>query len=97
MHHFWHLFALAIQNPFSIPLKSVWSDERLNYLFVVLEFYCQNLSTKTNFSSFSGYKMSRPLCRNRMTSQEVEESLCNAVMRPEPAVIQCNTHSCPPK
>ncbi|XP_055302400.1 protein madd-4 isoform X7 [Sitodiplosis mosellana] len=44
-----------------------------------------------------GYKMSRPLCRNRMTGQEVEESLCNAVMRPEPAVVQCNTHSCPPK
>ncbi|XP_031629322.1 protein madd-4 isoform X6 [Contarinia nasturtii] len=44
-----------------------------------------------------GYKMSRPLCRNRMTSQEVEESLCNSAMRPEPAVVQCNTHSCPPK
>lgn len=52
---------------------------------------------KDNFSWFSGYKMSRPLCRNRMTSQEVEESLCNAIMRPEPAVVQCNTHSCPPK
>lgn len=41
--------------------------------------------------------MSRPICRNRMTAQEVEDSLCNAMMRPEPAVIQCNTHMCPPK
>lgn len=41
--------------------------------------------------------MSRPTCRNRVTGIDVEESLCSAATRPEPAVIQCNTHMCPPK
>ncbi|XP_055685140.1 protein madd-4 isoform X4 [Lutzomyia longipalpis] len=44
-----------------------------------------------------GYKMARPTCRNRVTGVEVDESLCSAVTRPEPAVIHCNTHQCPPK
>lgn len=46
---------------------------------------------------FTGYKMSRPLCRSRLTGLEVEDSLCDAAMRPEPTVISCNTHMCPPK
>lgn len=46
---------------------------------------------------FTGYKMSRPLCRSRLTGLEVEDSLCDATMRPEPTVISCNTHMCPPK
>lgn len=41
--------------------------------------------------------MSRPTCRNRVTETDAEETLCNAITRPEPAVIQCNTHMCPPK
>uniref|UniRef100_A0A1B0CNQ4 Alpha-carbonic anhydrase domain-containing protein n=2 Tax=Lutzomyia longipalpis TaxID=7200 RepID=A0A1B0CNQ4_LUTLO len=41
--------------------------------------------------------MARPTCRNRVTGVEVDESLCSAVTRPEPAVIHCNTHQCPPK
>lgn len=46
---------------------------------------------------FSGYKMSLPVCRNRLTGGDVEESLCNHASRPEPTVVQCNTHACPPK
>lgn len=38
-----------------------------------------------------------PTCRNRNTGADVEVSLCNAASRPEPSVVQCNTHSCPPK
>uniref|UniRef100_A0A182MQ69 ADAMTS cysteine-rich domain-containing protein n=1 Tax=Anopheles culicifacies TaxID=139723 RepID=A0A182MQ69_9DIPT len=41
--------------------------------------------------------MAMPTCRNRVTGVDVEESLCNASSRPEPTVVQCNTHLCPPK
>lgn len=41
--------------------------------------------------------MSVPTCRNRLNGADVEESLCNAAHRPEPIVVQCNTHACPPK
>ena len=41
--------------------------------------------------------MAMPNCRNRVTGVDVEESLCNAALRPEPTVVQCNTHLCPPK
>lgn len=41
--------------------------------------------------------MSLPVCRNRLTGADVEESLCNHGSRPEPTVVQCNTHACPPK
>ncbi|GLV43482.1 no long nerve cord [Carabus blaptoides fortunei] len=44
-----------------------------------------------------GYKMSRPVCKNRVSGTEVEEQLCNASQRPEANVIQCNTHKCPPR
>ncbi|XP_055908758.1 protein madd-4-like isoform X2 [Eupeodes corollae] len=44
-----------------------------------------------------GYKMSRPTCRNRVSGVEVEDSLCSATNRPEPSVVLCNTHACPPK
>ncbi|KAG5675419.1 hypothetical protein PVAND_005325 [Polypedilum vanderplanki] len=44
-----------------------------------------------------GYKMSLPMCKNRLTNAGVEESLCNHASRPEPTVVQCNTHACPPK
>lgn len=44
-----------------------------------------------------GYKMSMPACRNRITGTEVEESLCNALNKPEPQIVTCNTHLCPPK
>ncbi|XP_037909605.1 ADAMTS-like protein 1 isoform X2 [Hermetia illucens] len=42
-----------------------------------------------------GYKMSRPKCRNRVTGEDVEDSLCSAVVQPEPAIVKCNTHLCP--
>lgn len=41
--------------------------------------------------------MARPTCRNRVTGIEVDESQCSSATRPEPAVIHCNTHQCPPK
>ncbi len=41
--------------------------------------------------------MSRPSCRNRVTGSDVDEQLCSGSTRPEPAVVQCNTHMCPPK
>ncbi|XP_022234871.2 protein madd-4 isoform X4 [Drosophila obscura] len=44
-----------------------------------------------------GYKMSRPICRNRLTNADVDETLCSVANRPEPAVVPCNTHSCPPR
>ncbi|XP_063699657.1 protein madd-4 isoform X2 [Culicoides brevitarsis] len=44
-----------------------------------------------------GYKMSMPACRNRITGTEVEDSLCNASNKPEPQIVTCNTHLCPPK
>ncbi|XP_026839435.1 protein madd-4 isoform X3 [Drosophila erecta] len=45
----------------------------------------------------SGYKMSRPLCRNRLTNADVDDTLCSLTNRPEASVEQCNTHSCPPR
>lgn len=56
----------------------------------------KNLLTKFFFRN-TGYKMAMPNCRNRVTGVDVEESLCNAALRPEPTVVQCNTHLCPPK
>ncbi|XP_069688307.1 protein madd-4 [Periplaneta americana] len=44
-----------------------------------------------------GYKMSRPVCVNRVTGTEVDEQLCNASQRPERKVVECNTHRCPAK
>ncbi|XP_002067202.3 protein madd-4 isoform X1 [Drosophila willistoni] len=44
-----------------------------------------------------GYKMSRPICRNRLTNADVDETLCSVANRPEPSVVPCNTHSCPPR
>ncbi|KAK9728281.1 ADAMTS cysteine-rich domain [Popillia japonica] len=44
-----------------------------------------------------GYKMSRPICLNRVTGEEVEEQLCNESQKPESAIVECNTHNCPPK
>ncbi|XP_055381952.1 protein madd-4 [Condylostylus longicornis] len=44
-----------------------------------------------------GYKMSQPICKNRVTGYEVEDSLCSGITRPEPSVVQCNTHTCPPR
>lgn len=41
--------------------------------------------------------MARPTCRNRVTGVDVDESLCSATTRPEPSVVQCNSHSCPLK
>ncbi|XP_033608182.1 protein madd-4 isoform X5 [Cryptotermes secundus] len=44
-----------------------------------------------------GYKMSRPVCINRVTGAEVDEPLCNASQRPERKVVECNSHRCPAK
>ncbi|XP_052837800.1 protein madd-4 isoform X2 [Drosophila gunungcola] len=44
-----------------------------------------------------GYKMARPLCRNRLTNADVDDTLCSLTNRPEASVEQCNTHSCPPR
>ncbi|XP_058981163.1 protein madd-4 isoform X1 [Musca domestica] len=44
-----------------------------------------------------GYKMSRVVCRSRVSGTEVEDALCNAANRPEPSVELCNTHTCPPR
>ncbi|KAH8329025.1 hypothetical protein KR074_001877, partial [Drosophila pseudoananassae] len=44
-----------------------------------------------------GYKMSRPICRNRLTNADVDDTLCSLTNRPEAAVEQCSTHSCPPR
>ncbi|XP_074042343.1 ADAMTS-like no long nerve cord isoform X3 [Leptinotarsa decemlineata] len=44
-----------------------------------------------------GYKMSRPLCQNRVTGEEVEEELCNDTQKPDSTVVECNVHNCPPK
>ncbi|KAL1513501.1 hypothetical protein ABEB36_002905 [Hypothenemus hampei] len=44
-----------------------------------------------------GYKMSRAVCQNRISGDEVEEDLCNDAQRPESSVVQCNLHECPAK
>ncbi|XP_018562984.1 protein madd-4 isoform X1 [Anoplophora glabripennis] len=44
-----------------------------------------------------GYKMSRPVCQNRVTAEEVEEELCNDSQKPDRTVVECNIHNCPPK
>ncbi|XP_050294708.1 protein madd-4 [Anthonomus grandis grandis] len=44
-----------------------------------------------------GYKMSRPVCQNRVTGVEVEEELCNDSQKPDSTVVECNTHTCPPR
>jgi hypothetical protein len=45
----------------------------------------------------SGYRMSRPVCRNRVTGLEVEEQLCNAAQKPALNTVPCNPQRCPPK
>jgi len=52
-------------------------------------FFCSSYAT--------GYKMSRPICRNRLTNADVDDTLCSVTNRPEASVEQCNTHSCPPR
>ncbi|XP_063229070.1 protein madd-4 [Bacillus rossius redtenbacheri] len=44
-----------------------------------------------------GYKMSTPVCRNRVSGQAAQEELCDASLRPDPQVVQCNGHPCPAK
>nr|CAD7424514.1 unnamed protein product [Timema monikensis] len=44
-----------------------------------------------------GYKMSRPVCRSRVSGLEVEEQLCDSSQRPDPKLVECNTHRCPAK
>lgn len=41
--------------------------------------------------------MGRPICRDRITGMDVDETLCDAASRPDPVVIDCNLHICPPK
>ncbi|XP_039951550.1 uncharacterized protein LOC120768861 [Bactrocera tryoni] len=36
------------------------------------------------------------VCRNRVTSVEVEDFMRSGPQRPEPSVLFCNTHTCPP-
>jgi hypothetical protein len=76
-------------------------------MYHLLIFHCNNSCTNASqcyvictlpVSSFiSGYKMSRPVCLNQVTGAEADEPLCNASQRPEPKVVQCNTHRCPAK
>lgn len=40
--------------------------------------------------------MSRPVCRNRQTAADVDEQLCDASIRPDPRVVACHQHRCPP-
>ncbi|CAG9820851.1 unnamed protein product [Phaedon cochleariae] len=54
-------------------------------------------SSLCSSSCGGGYKMSRPLCQNRVTGEEVEEELCNDSQKPDSTVVECNTHNCPPK
>uniref|UniRef100_A0AAR5PUC8 Ig-like domain-containing protein n=1 Tax=Dendroctonus ponderosae TaxID=77166 RepID=A0AAR5PUC8_DENPD len=44
-----------------------------------------------------GYKMSRPVCQNRVTGDQVEEELCDDSQKPDPSVVECHVHNCPPK
>ncbi|XP_049312465.1 protein madd-4 isoform X4 [Bactrocera dorsalis] len=53
-------------------------------------------TTQCSVTCGGGYKMSQPLCRNRVTGVEVEDSMCGP-QRPEPSVLLCNTHTCPPR
>lgn len=41
--------------------------------------------------------MAKPTCRNRLSDAAVDESLCSGTARPEPTVLHCNTHQCPPR
>lgn len=40
--------------------------------------------------------MAKLMCKNRRTGLTVDESLCSGVARPDPTVLHCNTHLCPP-
>ncbi|XP_068083512.1 protein madd-4 [Anabrus simplex] len=44
-----------------------------------------------------GRRMSRAVCKNRLTGAEVEEQLCNASQKPDRKVTECNTQPCPPR
>ncbi|XP_049815817.1 protein madd-4-like [Schistocerca nitens] len=44
-----------------------------------------------------GRKMSRAVCRNRVTGADADEQLCNASQRPPRLLLPCNTHRCPAK
>lgn len=53
--------------------------------------------TYKDMSVITGYKMSQAVCRNRVTGIDMDAKLCNAAQQPEPQVVECNTHRCPPK
>ncbi|XP_023158560.1 ADAMTS-like protein 1 isoform X2 [Ceratitis capitata] len=54
-------------------------------------------TTQCSVTCGGGYKMSQPICRNRVTGVEVADSMCSGPQRPEPSVLLCNTHICPPR
>ncbi|XP_067620933.1 protein madd-4-like isoform X2 [Eurosta solidaginis] len=54
-------------------------------------------TTQCSVTCGGGYKMSHAICRNRVTGVEVDDSMCIGPQRPEPAVLLCNTHTCPPR
>lgn len=55
------------------------------------------LNKKRFICFFLGHKMGRPICRDRVTGMDVDETLCDAASKPDSVVIDCNLHICPPK
>ncbi|XP_059474389.1 protein madd-4 isoform X5 [Neocloeon triangulifer] len=44
-----------------------------------------------------GVRMTKPVCKNRISKAEEEDALCNASQKPEPSQVVCNPRRCPPK
>lgn len=42
-----------------------------------------------------GYMMARPVCRNKLTKDEVESDLCDSKSKPLSRMAPCNQQACP--
>jgi ADAMTS-like protein 1/3 len=45
---------------------------------------------------FAGFRMTRPVCVNRVNKAEEDEAFCNPGQKPPATKVPCNTRRCPP-
>lgn len=55
------------------------------------------LNLKVSNLRFSGYKMSKAVCKNRLSGEEMDELLCNVSEKPAAKIVECNDAPCSSK
>jgi len=48
-------------------------------------------------SCVAGFRMTRPVCVNRVTKTEEDDAFCNPSQKPQLVKVACNNKRCPPK